>query len=298
MDSKILAVLVVALLVGGGLGFGGAYLLYNPQIKELATELDGLESQYESLSDEHENLTGRFNTLYEQHETISKEYEELSEQYDILSDELETTIVNHNMLETQYEELETNYGVFQTSYQSMWEKYDELIKDYNNLSFVTPVGKMIITEIPGVINGDFEEDGEGWVKQGKGGIGWGAAYLHQYDYGTFLTQTVAFDSKDQGLAFLVKPAPVGAEVSLQVSLGGVMVFSETYEGINADFDWERIVIPVKALFEMREYYGFEAEGKYEIRFTVPPGEDNGARILIDDVTLVTIEYQPEEPELN
>lgn len=213
-------------------------------------------------------------------------------------DRLKGLQTDFNVLETQFEELQANYTDFKITYQNIWEKYDELIKDYNNLSFVAPVGDMIVTDIPGVVNGDFKNGNEGWVKQGKGWLGYGYASLNQYPYSTFLTQTVTFASKEQGLAFLVKPQPVGADVGLQVRIDGVVAFSEKYEGINTDFDWERVVIQVKALFEMREYYGFEVAGKYEIRFTVPSGEDNGATILIDNVTLVYIEYQPEKPKIS
>ena len=48
---------------------------------------------------------------------------------------------------------------------------------------------------------------------------------------------------------------------------------------------------------MRELYGFPIMRIYDIRFTVLAGEDTGANIALDNVSLVEIEYQPEEPEL-
>jgi hypothetical protein len=49
---------------------------------------------------------------------------------------------------------------------------------------------------------------------------------------------------------------------------------------------------------MREHYGFAIEDIYDIRFTVLAGENTGANIALDDVSLVEIEYHPEEPAIH
>ena len=95
----------------------------------------------------------------------------------------------------------------------------------------------------------------------------------------------------------MKPQPYGGEISLEVSVRGVVVYVAEYTGINSDFDWETITIPFKPLMNMREQYGFPIMRIYDIRFTVLAGEDTGANIALDNVSLVEIEYQPEEPEL-
>lgn len=207
-------------------------------------------------------------------------------------------LTNNKKLVSEYEELQSEYIDYQRYYQRMWDNYDDLIQAYNNLSDVSPVGQIVSIEIPGIVNGDFEAGFEGWVKQGKRSLLSGVRYLHQYQSGTFLTQTISVKSKNQGLSFWVKPAPVGANISLEVIVGNYLLFAESYEGQNTDFEWTQVVIPFKALFEMREFYDLQTAGKYEIRFNIPAGDDNGAHIMLDNVSLVEIEYHPEEPASN
>jgi len=157
-----------------------------------------------------------------------------------------------------------------------------------------PVGEMTFTRIPGVVNGEFNEGG-GWVKQGKGGQGPPYASLWQYPTSTYLIQSVVFSSKDQGIVFNYKPSPYGAEFNFRFSIDGITVFNGTFSGVNENFDWEEVVIPFEPIYEMKELYGFDGDGTYEIRFAVEAGEDNGARIAIDNVSLAVIAYQPEEP---
>jgi hypothetical protein len=155
---------------------------------------------------------------------------------------------------------------------------------------------MITTNITGVINGGFDDGGEGWVKQGLGGTT-PYAHLNQYDQGSYVTQTIEIDDSELniGLSFYVKPEPVGAEVRLELSFGGYLIFNQLYSGQSSTYEWENVIVPLRPLFRMKEMYGFDIEGYSSIRFTVPAGEENGARVLIDDVSLVKIEYQPEEP---
>jgi hypothetical protein len=46
---------------------------------------------------------------------------------------------------------------------------------------------------------------------------------------------------------------------------------------------------------MREKYGFPLIDVYDIRFTVLVGDNAGANIAFDNVSLVEIEYHPLEP---
>jgi len=95
--------LVVAVFVGGSFGFGGAYMFYSPQINELTTDLDDLESQHQTLTEQYITLSGQHSNLLRQYDTLSQEYETLSQEYE-------------NLL-TQYNEIKSSYEVLINRYE-------------------------------------------------------------------------------------------------------------------------------------------------------------------------------------
>ena len=120
MNSKIIVILVVGILVGGSIGFGGAYILYTPQIYELTSDLNDFKSQYQTLLGQYETLSGKYETLSQEHETLSGQYEALSEQFGTLQGQHYVLLQEHDSLSKQYDEI-------QTSYDALLSKYERLI---------------------------------------------------------------------------------------------------------------------------------------------------------------------------
>lgn len=120
MDAKVLVVLVVGVLVGGGFGFGGAYIFYAPKINELTTKLNDLELQ-------HQTLIGQYETLSVQYETLTQEYGTLSGQYENLKTERDN-------LQNQYSTLSSEYKVLQSQYNILSYDYDEVSGYLKDLS--------------------------------------------------------------------------------------------------------------------------------------------------------------------
>jgi regulator of replication initiation timing len=276
-DSRSIAIgIVIGLLVGGGLG----YLIPQSEINELQTQVLALESQVVDLEDDVSDCTDALHEAEEENNDLNLDIEDL-----------ESTIEN---LTEEIESLDTELSDYKQYYQEMWDDYNDLIQDYNDISN-EPVGQMSYVEVSGVLNGEFDSEGD-WVKQGKGGIGWGEAQLHQYDtFSTFLSQNIYLDSNNLGIKFDVKPEPLGGSVGLQVSIGDIQVYDETYTGSNSAFDYETVVIPLKTLLDMREFYELTVEDYYALKFTIPAGPESGAIVKIDNVSLVSISYQPEQP---
>ena len=42
-----------------------------------------------------------------------------------------------------------------------------------------PVGKLVVSEIPGIVNGDWENENEGWLTQGVSNLVGGVKFLHK-----------------------------------------------------------------------------------------------------------------------
>ena len=168
--------------------------------------------------------------------------------------------------------------------------YYTLLLEYQGQS-APPTANITITRLAGVENGGFDGNGDPWVMQGKGGKN-PYVTLWQWDRGSYVTQTIQLTSDVDGFVFDVKPQPSGASVTLEVRVGETMVFSKAYQGSNSMYDWKQEVVSLQPLLRMREQYGFNVTGSYEIRFTVPAGVDNSAQVWVDNVFLVKIEYIP------
>lgn len=303
--SKNTLLLIVSVIISGGAFFvigrepiAGLQL----EISQIDTENLVLHSQIEQLIDSNNNFIERLeNTTEELSETQSAFqtlYNNYNESLGALSSvqfDMQNILVSYEDLKTQLVGAQANNNYLIGLYSSVWKRYSDLIIAYNNLTSDDPVGQMIVTVISGIVNGDWENGNEGWSTQGVSNLVDGVKYLHKNDSGTFTGQSVYLTHKNQGLMFKVKPQPFGGEIYLEVSVGGVSLYSEQFTGQNAE--WEEIVIPFRSLMQMREYYGFPIMDSYDIRFTVLAGEDTGANIALDDVTLIEIDYRPEEPSL-
>jgi len=142
--------------------------------------------------------------------------------------------------------------------------------------------EITVTDIPGIINGDFltstegrSHEPEGWI---FGGSGW-MNRLGQWEHGTDLSQTVTLDSSVDGIGFWIEPQPSGEEVSLELYVNEILFYSNSFSGPDSYFESSRVIIPLDTLY-------FELGDVYEIRFHVLPGPKTGAHIVIDNVTFV------------
>ena len=288
---------------------GTFYAIGRGPVAGLQEEIHEREIDYLSLRDQveeftHDNsiLTFLLEEIAENLTKTETAYQDLYEHYALMnenlggiSDSLEQLLGRYEELENEFSQAKVNNSYLIELYSAVWEKYADLIVDYNNLTLGEPVGVMVVTDIPGVINGDWEDGNEGWLTQGVSNLVGGVKYLHKNNLGTFTTQSVNLTQKNQGIQFRIKPQPFGGEISFEVSVKGVELYVEQYSGANAD--WEEIIIPFRPLIQMREQYGFPIEDAYDIRFTILAGENTGANIALDNVTLVEIQHHPKEPRL-
>lgn len=129
-----------------------------------------------------------------------------------------------------------------------------------------PVGDYV--EIPGIINGDLNDEGEGWYYQGKGGFGWDMAILYQHLTISFIMQSIEVN-QNYGLAFMVEPHGARLEIHCE---GEVLFYSDFREEIS---DWIEIVISFGDLV-----------GRHDLYFYVLPGKDDGSHMAIDDITMI------------
>ncbi|MCK4828456.1 hypothetical protein KA005_72670, partial [bacterium] len=297
------ALLIIGILVASGIGyvFGQTPIAgLNEEINRVEMDNIALQSQVTELTDEIDELTTISEALINSLTMLKLDYQVVVNAYRNEQENLENTLLSleeilndFSELKNEFIDVKENNSFVLGLYSSVWEKYADLIVAYNNLTSGEPVGEMVVTAISGIVNGDWENGNEGWLTQGMSNLVGGVKYLHEYDHGSFTTQSVSLTHKNQGLRFRIKPQPFGGDISFKVSVKGVELYVEQYSGANAD--WMEIVIPFRPLIQMREQYGFPIEDTYDIRFTVLAGENTGANVALDDVTLVEIGHQPEEP---
>ncbi|MCW3990861.1 MAG: collagen-like protein [Candidatus Bathyarchaeota archaeon] len=130
-----------------------------------------------------------------------------------------------------------------------------------------PVGEYV--EVPGIINGDLNDGGEGWYYQGKGGFGsWDMAILYQHLTISFIMQSIEIN-QNYGLAFMVEPQGARLEIHCE---GEVLFYGDFREEAS---DWIEVVISFGNMV-----------GRHDLYFYVLPGKDDGSRIAIDNITMV------------
>ncbi len=130
-----------------------------------------------------------------------------------------------------------------------------------------PVGEYV--EVPGIINGELNDGGEGWYYQGKGGFGWDMAILYQHLTISFIMQSIEIN-QNYGLAFMVKPQGARLEIHCE---GEVLFYGDFREEAT---DWTEVVISFGNMV-----------GRHDLYFYVLPGKDDGSRIAIDSITMVS-----------
>ena len=303
--SKNTLLLIISVLISGGTFYAigrGPIAGLNEEINRVEMDNIALQSQVTEVMNENDALITKLDCVLVNLSKVQLDYQVSYDSYKNEQENLEYTRLGlEEVLSSFYElkdefiDIKENNSYLLSLYSSVWEKYADLIVAYNYLTSGEPVGEMVVTGISGIVNGDWENGNEGWLTQGVSNLVGGVKYLHKNDLSTFTTQSVTLTHKNQGLRFRTKPQPLGGEMSFEVSVKSVVIYSEQYSGVYSD--WEEIIIPFRPLIQMREQYGFPIEDTYDIRFTVLAGENTGANIALDDVTLVKIDYQPEEPSL-
>ncbi|MBL7168102.1 hypothetical protein ISS40_05465 [Candidatus Bathyarchaeota archaeon] len=298
--------LIIGILVASGIGyvFGQIPITgLNEEINRVEMDNIALQSQVTEVMDENDALITKLEVVLGNLSKVQLDYQVSYDSYKNEQEKLENTLLSLEEVLSSFHELKDDFIDIKENnshllglYSSVWEKYADLIVAYNNLTSGEPVGEMVVTAISGIVNGDWENGNEGWLTQGVSNLVGGVKYLHKNDLGTFTTQSVTLTHKNQGLRFRIKPQPFGGVISFEISVKGVELCVEQYSGVNAD--WEEIIIPFRPLIQMREQYGFPIEDTYDIRFTVLAGENTGANVALDDITLLEIGYQPEETPLS
>ena len=271
MNNTYIVLILVVVLASSGV----SYYIGQFPIPEIRAELANIEADNLKLETQFSTLEASYQQLLTEMKAVSGNLTLQTQTISTLTENLEQNRISYDETLTKYQTLLRNY-------------YTQLL-EYQGAS--APTGATTVINIPGIENGGFDGVGDPWVKQGWGGRN-EVASLWQCETGTFVTQTIQLSPDIDGLVFDVKPQPAGASVTLQLRIGDVIVFAKTYQGSNSQFTWTQEVIPLTPIFEMRELYGFDTSGSYEIRFTVSAGSENTAHVDVDNISLAKLESVP------
>lgn len=85
LGLKIIVILVIGILAGGGVVYIFSYRTYTPKINEIETKLRDVESEFETLSMEYDALNTERDNLQSQHSELSLDYNKLQGDYNSLS---------------------------------------------------------------------------------------------------------------------------------------------------------------------------------------------------------------------
>lgn len=115
--------IIIGIIVGGVLGYGGTTWYYAPKYRELQTEYQIIETQNETLSQEysilaseHERLTYYADALFDNYTTARANYNIIAENYIILEIEKNNAFARYEELSGEYSDLEADYSELQHQY--------------------------------------------------------------------------------------------------------------------------------------------------------------------------------------
>ena len=148
MSSRTPAWILIGMIIGGSIGYGGAFKVFTPQINEITTSFNDITSnyetlleehesalnEYEDLMDEHEELNLQFNNLIEEKSNLDKQYKELSDNYVILEDERDNLLTLYSVIQNNYDSLEENYNDLEFDYETTFGYLSDLTRDVKNFN--------------------------------------------------------------------------------------------------------------------------------------------------------------------
>ena len=121
--------IIIGIIVGGVLGYGGTTWYYAPKYRELQTAYQIIETQNETLSQEysiltseHEHLTYYADALFDNYTTSRANYNTIAENNIILE-------IEKNNAFAQYEELSGEYGDLEADYSELQHQYNECVTE-------------------------------------------------------------------------------------------------------------------------------------------------------------------------
>jgi hypothetical protein len=114
MESKPLVLLVVGIVAGALVGFGGGFALYNSQIVDLKGSLTDTQLQYVTLSSQYQVLSTQNDKLLANYTALSTQEKSLSDNYNQLQG-------NYGQLQSNYKDLKTFLGGLSSSILSLNE---------------------------------------------------------------------------------------------------------------------------------------------------------------------------------
>ena len=122
MNLKTLSLFVIAVLLGGSVGYGVS-LFYTPQILEdvlpnnYKTRYDEMLQRYQNLSDRYEPAVSELEGLQEKYDGLVQEHQNLTEGYAFLTGELGALKEEHDALREAYNETLESYDSLLMQYQ-------------------------------------------------------------------------------------------------------------------------------------------------------------------------------------
>jgi hypothetical protein len=158
MDSKIIAILLVGVIIGGSLSYGGAYVLYNHKITELKSSLSDLginykilSTQYDSLQKHYINISNNYVEIFWCLKDLSddvKDLEGLLNSYCRVSNAIPRVLNNEEVEKTSSIVLSVTGGS-----SNLWLAYEKIYNYIvNNIDYVTDIRFPVISFSERVIN--------------------------------------------------------------------------------------------------------------------------------------------------
>ena len=133
--SKIAAILlIIGLVVGAGSGYlGSAFVVYQPQISKLQTDLSDVQSTLSDYAVKLSQLRSDYDFLSSTNEQLTADLKQLNNSYLDLQSDNQKLLVDYTHLTENYDKLDEFYTKLNLEYEQLEANYDSLDKKHLDL---------------------------------------------------------------------------------------------------------------------------------------------------------------------
>ena len=134
MNSKIIALVIIGVVIGGLGGYGLSTSVTSTQVQSLHAQITSLQISAQNLNQEYEKLDEKYNSLLEDKNSLTTSYNQLSNQYFSLSKERDSIRTNYNLLKQEHNTLTYDYNQLEYDYNQLEYDYDQTNSYWRELS--------------------------------------------------------------------------------------------------------------------------------------------------------------------
>lgn len=139
MDNKAIALVLIALLVGLGGGYGLGYVIYQPQLQTIQNEMSGLHDELDNAEDRIRDLNSTLNGLQSSVSALNTELNTVDSDFASMQSQLTDLNTELNTINSALSGLESSITAFNTEFETINSAIGDLQSSVTDLNIIMDV---------------------------------------------------------------------------------------------------------------------------------------------------------------